>query len=83
MAIRFHPHAKVRAFERGATEAEVITTVEEGEPFPAKYGRAGFRRDFSFDGVWGGKHYLVKQVEDYAVEEAGDWIVVTVITGYF
>jgi uncharacterized protein YuzE len=25
--------------------------------------------------MWGGKHYLVKQVEAYAVKEAGDWIV--------
>ena len=48
-----------------------------------KYGRMGFRRNFPFGGVWGGKHYLVKQVEAYAVKEAGDWIVVTVITRYF
>ena len=76
-------NAKARAVERGVTEAEVVTTVEGGEPFPAKYGRAGFRRNFAFNGVWGGKHYLAKQVEAYAVKEAGDWIVVTVITRYF
>ena len=83
MAIRLHPHAKARALDRGATEAEVKATVEEGEHFPVKYGRIGFRRNFPFGGVWGGKHYLVKQVEAYAVKEAGDWIVVTVITRYF
>lgn len=83
MAIRLHPHAKARAIERGVTEAEVISTVEGGEPFPAKYERAGFRRNFPFNGVWSGKHYLMKQVEAYAVKEAGDWIVVTVIARYF
>ena len=77
------PYAKARAVERGATEAEVIATVEEGEQFPVKFGRTGFRRNFPFGGVWGGKYYLVKQVEAYAVKEAGDWIVVTVITRYF
>jgi len=83
MAITLHPHAKERAVERGATEAEVIATVEEGEQFPVKYGRVGFRRNFPFGGTWGSKKYLVKQVEAYAVKEAGDWVVVTVITRYF
>ncbi len=76
-------HAKERALERGATEAEVIATVEKGEQFPAKFGRVGFRRNIPFNGVWGGQCYLVKQVEAYAVKEAGDWIVVPVITKYF
>ena len=83
MAIKLHPHAKARAVERGATESEIILTVEEGERFPVRFGRVGFRRNFPFNRVWGGKHYMVKQVEAYAVQEAGDWIVVTVITRYF
>jgi len=83
MAVSLHPHAKARAVERGVTDAEVVATVEGGEPFSAKYGRAGFRRNFPFNGEWGGKHYPVKQVEAYAVKEAGDWIVVTVIAKYF
>ena len=69
--------------ERGVTEAEVIATVEEGESFPAKCGRVGFRRNFPFNYLWAGKHYLVKQVEAYAVKEEGEWIVVTVIARYF
>lgn len=28
--------------ERGATEPEVIATIENGESFPAKFGRTGF-----------------------------------------
>ena len=83
MAVILHPHAKARAVERGVTDAEDVATVEGGESFPAKYGRAGFRRNFPFNGEWGGKHYAVKQVEAYAVKEVGDWIVVTVIARYF
>jgi len=83
MAIMLHPHAKIRAAERGATESEIMVTIEEGERFPVKFGRVGFRRNFPFNGIWGGKHYMVKQVEAYAVQEAGNWIVVTVITRYF
>ena len=83
MAGILHPHAKARAVERGVTDAEVVATVEGGESFPAKYGRAGFRRNFPFTGEWGGKHYSVKQVEAYAVKEVGDWIVVIVIARYF
>jgi hypothetical protein len=83
MAVKLHPHAQERALDRGASEAEIIATVEEGERFPVKYGRVGFRRNFPFNSEWGGKHYMVKQVEAYAVEEADDWIVVTVITRYF
>jgi hypothetical protein len=83
MAVRLHPYVKAHAVERGVTDAEVIAIVEGGDPFPAKYGRAGLRRNFPFNGEWGGKHYLVKQVEAYAVKEAGGWMVVTVIARYF
>jgi hypothetical protein len=83
MAVRIHHHAKERAAERGATEAEIIATGEKGEQFPVKYGRVGFRRNFPFGAVWGGKYYMAKQVEAYAVKEASDWIVVKVMTRYF
>lgn len=45
MTVRFHPHAVERLAERGATEQEVIDTVQAGESFPAKFGRTGFRRN--------------------------------------
>ncbi len=83
MAVKFHPHARERIEERGATEEEVVRAVEEGESFPAKYGRTGFRRNFHFGGTWRGKKYLTKQVEAYAVKEGNDWMVITVITRYF
>ncbi len=69
--------------ERGATEAEVIATVEHGERLPAKYGRCGFRRNFPFGANWRGRRYETKQVEVLAVEDGNDWLIITVITRYF
>ncbi len=83
MVIRIHPHAKERMKERGATEDEVVATIEKGECFPAKFGRTGFRRNFAFENRWRGKHYHTKQVEVYAVQEDNEWVVITVITRYF
>ena len=80
--VTLHPHARTRLAERGATEAEVIETVREGERFPAKFGRTGFRRNFPFNGVWRGRQYATKQVEAFAVEESG-WLVITVIVRYY
>ncbi|MEN6452401.1 MAG: hypothetical protein ABFC96_18085 [Thermoguttaceae bacterium] len=82
MNVRLHPHARARLAERGATEAEVVETVLRGEPFPAKYGRTGFRRSFPFNGVWRERRYATKQVDAYAVEENG-WLVITIIVRYY
>jgi hypothetical protein len=83
MPVRLHPHAIARLAERGATEDEVVATVEGGEVFPARFGRTGFRRNFVFDSTWRGRYYGTKQVEAYAVQEGEDWLVITVITRYF
>ena len=83
MAIRFHPHAKERMRERGVIEDEVKDTIREGEQFPTKFDRTGFRRNFSFDSEWRGKYYRTKQVEAYAVKEDTDWFVITIVTRYF
>jgi Domain of unknown function (DUF4258) len=81
--VRLHPHARERMQERGATEEEIQATVVQGERFPAKFGRTGFRRNFQFDQEWRGRHYRTKQVEVYAVQEGADWLVITVMTRYF
>ena len=81
--VELHPHARLRALERGATEAEVAATVDGGERFSAKFGRVGFRRDFEFDGIWRGRRYATKQVEVLAVDEDGRWLVITVLVKYF
>ena len=81
--IKLHPHAQDRLLERGATTAEVTETVERGESFPAKYGRTGFRRNFTYNNTWRGKQYATKQIEAYAVKEDKDWLVITIVTRYF
>jgi hypothetical protein len=83
MSIRFHPHALERMKERGATQDEVEITVTQGEQFPAKFDRTGFRRNFSFESEWRGKYYRTKQVEVYAVLEDADWLIITIIARYF
>jgi hypothetical protein len=60
MAVRLHPHAEARLRERGATSDEIVATVEHGELFPAKFGRAGFRGNFMFAGVWHVRGYATK-----------------------
>jgi hypothetical protein len=81
--IELHPHAVERAFERGATEEEIIATVSNGESTPAKFGRTYFRRNFRFDAGWRGRTYATKQIEAVAVEEADRWLVITVLVKYF
>ncbi len=83
MTVRLHPHAVARVSERGAAEAEVVATVEHGERFQAKFGRTGFRRNFPFGGKRRGRTFATKQVEAYAVEEAGGWLVITVLVKYY
>ena len=81
--VMLHPHALERVIERGCTMEEVIDTVRSGEQFLAKFGRQGFRKNFSFEQAWRGKYYSSKQVEVFAVKAAQDWLVLTVITRYF
>jgi hypothetical protein len=81
--VRLHLHARARLLERGVTEQEVINTVQKGEQLPAKLGRTGFRRNFPFGGQWRDKVYLTKQIEVYAVREADEWLVITMIARYF
>ena len=83
MAVIFHPHALERMAQRGATEKQVMETVEHGEKFEAKFGRAGFRRNFVFEKQWRNSYYKNKQVEVFAVKENDDWLIISVITRYF
>ena len=81
--MRLHEHARHRMIERGATEAQIEATIREGERFPAKFGRQGFRRNFPFDGIWRGRRYAMKQIEAFAIFEGGDWLVISVLVKYF
>jgi hypothetical protein len=82
MNVHIHPHARQRMTERGAMEAEITATVEHGEQYPAKFGRTGFRRNFTYEREWRGQFYRTKQLEVIAVPEDG-WLVLTVIVRYF
>lgn len=83
MKVSLHPHAKERLAERGTTDAEVVATITGGEQFPAKFGRAGFRRNFSFRNEWRSQIYATKQVTAFAVRDGEGWLVITVIVRYF
>jgi len=78
-----HPHAKASAVERGTSEFEITDVVETGETFPAKYGRTGFRKTVIYNDLWQGVHYYAKQIECYAVEDQGDWLVISLLVKYF
>ncbi len=83
MTVSIHPHAQTRLVERGATVQEVIATVEQGQPSPAKFNRTQFRRSFAFNAEWRGKPYAIKQVDAFAVETSpGEWLVITVIVKF-
>ena len=81
--VNFHPHARARLGERGATEEEAVLTVRAGERFSAKFDRSGFRRNFPYNAVWMGRMFATKQIEAFAVFEHGAWLVLTVIVKYF
>ena len=83
MTFKLHPHAKARIIERGATEEEVVATVEYGERFAVKFGRSGFRRNFPYNGLWRGIHYANKQIEAIAVRDRDDLLVITVIVRFY
>jgi hypothetical protein len=82
-SIELHPHAIERLYERGTTAEELIETVRTGESYPVKFGRTGFRRNFTFDDLWNGRHYSVKQVNVIAAMDADHWIIITAIVKYF
>ena len=83
MKVEFHPHSRERMAERGVIESEVTATIQSGERFPTRFGRTGFRHNFPFGSEWHGNHYEFKEVEVYAVERGGGWLVITVIVRYF
>jgi len=81
--IRLTRHALEQCAERGATEAEVCYTVEHGSREPAKHERLLCRYNFSYDGLWQGQHYAIKQVAPVIKEEPDEIVVVTVYTFFF
>ena len=83
MKVVIHPHAEDRMKERGITSREIEETIERGESFGAKFGREGFRRNFSFEGMWRGRTFATKQVEVIALWEKDSYIVITARAKYY
>ena len=83
MNIFIHNHALQRAFERGASEEEIVQTVDGGEHFPAKFNRLGYRMNFHFESTWNGQFYFTKQIEVFGVIENETLIIITLIVKYF
>jgi hypothetical protein len=48
-----------------------------------RHGRTEFRYTVPFEDEWNGTYYDHKNLIVYAVDDGGDWIVVTVITRYY
>ena len=82
-SVLLHPHAMERARERGATIDEIEVTVLTGERLKAKHGRLLFRKEFQSGGIWRGAAKRGKIIEVIAVNEAGAYIVITVIVKWF
>jgi hypothetical protein len=76
-------HAREQMSERGATEDDVVEGIRTGEEVPAKRNRRGFRKNYQYNRLWGGKTYAIKQVLAIVVEEPDTIVVVTVYTFYF
>jgi predicted N-formylglutamate amidohydrolase len=81
--VRFSRLALQQMSERGATEDEVLEAIRSGEQVPAKRGRLGYRKNFQYERLWGGRYYAVKQVLAIIAEEPETLVVVTVYTFYF
>ncbi len=82
MKIQIDPHTLQRANERGASEIEILETLEDGINILAKPGRLGKSRVFRFDNFRNNKHYEEKKVEVYYLIENENIITVTVYVFY-
>jgi hypothetical protein len=76
--IKFSQHALDNLFDRGASREETEQTIRTGERFLAKKGRTAFRKNFSYNAMWKGKFYQIKQVMPIVAEESDKFMVVTV-----
>jgi len=76
-------HASMRALMRGATEKEVLETIERGIAEPAKRGKWQSRCHFPGEYACAdGKSYIGKTVEVIFAEEPDALVVVTVKVYY-
>lgn len=67
MQIQIEPHTIQRIKERGATEEEVIDTLQHGNNILGKSGRFGKSKVFIFKSIYKGKYYEEKKLEVYYI----------------
>ncbi|MEO6637949.1 MAG: hypothetical protein ABIN25_06710 [Ginsengibacter sp.] len=78
MNIRIEPHTLSRAIERGASEEEIIETINYGNTIKAKSNRIGKFSIFDFNKIRNEKFYQQKKLEVFYVIENNEIITVTV-----
>jgi hypothetical protein len=81
--VRFSEHARQQLRFRGATEQEVIDSIQTAKWEPAELGRLECRKSFTFEAKWNKKYYAVRQVRPIFVEKPDNILVVTVYVYYF
>lgn len=81
--IRFSRHALEQMSERGASEAEVVQAIRDGQSEAARAGRVICRLNLPYDAEWSGRRYAIKQVAPVVAEGPDALVVVTVYTFYF
>jgi hypothetical protein len=82
LRIQIDPHTLERAKERGTSEEEIRDVIETGFPIPAKYGRIGRAKVYSFNRKRHGKRYPQKRVEVIYTMEEDVAVTVTVYVFY-
>jgi hypothetical protein len=80
--IKIEPHTLVRGNERGASEDEIVNTLENGTDLVGKRGRMGKSKVFEFQMERNGLLYKEKKIDVYYVIEDGFIVTVTVYVFY-
>jgi hypothetical protein len=81
--IRLSNHALIQCKERGVSIDEVIGTIRNGIPEPAKKNRFQCKQNFQYNDFWFDSFYPIKQVSPVFVDEEFEIVVVTVFSYYF
>jgi hypothetical protein len=82
MRIIIAPHTLEQAIERGASETEIVNTINEGQRIKAKNDRLGSAKVFGFRKERNGKFYEEKKIEVIFVIEDNQITTVTVYVYY-
>jgi len=82
MKIQIEPHTLQRAVERGASETEIIDTINTGTNILGKSGRRGKTKSYPFENIRNSKYYEEKKIDVYFIVELETIITVTVYVFY-